>query len=78
MGQDKFTNTSRGFAYVEMGSQEEATKAIEHMHDGQVGSVSLLPVYSQLNPKLLGRWAEDHRGLCEWRRVCCIVCTAAC
>jgi RNA recognition motif-containing protein len=25
---DKFTNKSRGFAFVEMGSQEEATKAI--------------------------------------------------
>ena len=26
---DKFTNKSRGFAFVEMGSQEEANKAIE-------------------------------------------------
>ena len=25
---DKFTNKSRGFAFVEMGAQEEATKAI--------------------------------------------------
>ena len=25
---DKFTNKSKGFAFVEMGSQEEATKAI--------------------------------------------------
>ena len=25
---DKFTNKSRGFAFVEMGTQEEATKAI--------------------------------------------------
>ena len=25
---DKFTNKSRGFAFVEMGSQEEATKAV--------------------------------------------------
>ena len=25
---DKFTNKSRGFAFVQMGSQEEATKAI--------------------------------------------------
>ena len=26
---DKFTNKSRGFAFVEMGSQDEANKAIE-------------------------------------------------
>lgn len=31
---DKFTNKSRGFAFVEMGSEEEAQKAIE-MFDGK-------------------------------------------
>jgi cold-inducible RNA-binding protein len=29
---DKFTNRSRGFAFVEMGSQEEANRAIEQFH----------------------------------------------
>ena len=29
---DKFTHESRGFAFVEMGSQEEAAKAIETCH----------------------------------------------
>ena len=29
---DKFTNKPRGFAFVEMGSQEEANKAIEQLN----------------------------------------------
>ena len=29
---DKFTNKSRGFAFVEMGSEEEARKAIDEMN----------------------------------------------
>jgi cold-inducible RNA-binding protein len=29
---DKFTNKSRGFAFVEMGTQEEANAAIEKFH----------------------------------------------
>lgn len=31
---DKFTGKSRGFAFVEMGTQEEATKAVD-MHNGK-------------------------------------------
>lgn len=30
---DKFTGKSRGFAFVEMGSAEEATKAVELFHN---------------------------------------------
>lgn len=30
---DRFTNQSRGFAFVEMGSQEEANEAIEKFND---------------------------------------------
>jgi cold-inducible RNA-binding protein len=34
---DKFTSKSRGFAFVEMGSQEEATKAIEMFNGKDLG-----------------------------------------
>ena len=38
---DKFTNRSRGFAFVEMGSQEEANKAIEQFHGKEFGGRAL-------------------------------------
>jgi len=34
---DKFTSKSRGFAFVEMGTQEEATKAIEMFNGKDLG-----------------------------------------
>jgi len=34
---DKFTSKSRGFAFVEMGTQEEATKAIEMLNGKDLG-----------------------------------------
>ncbi|MBX3746841.1 MAG: RNA-binding protein [Verrucomicrobiae bacterium] len=33
---DKFTGRSRGFAFVEMGSAEEAEKAVELLHDQEL------------------------------------------
>lgn len=43
--QDKFTGKSRGFAFVEMGSPEEANKAIELFHgkefDGRTLTVNI-------------------------------------
>ena len=38
---DKFTSKSRGFAFVEMGTQEEATKAIELFNGKDVGGRAL-------------------------------------
>ena len=38
---DKFTNKSRGFAFVEMGSQAEATKAITELNGKDCGGRSL-------------------------------------
>jgi len=37
---DKFTSKSRGFAFVEMGTQEEATKAIEMLNGKDLGGTS--------------------------------------
>ena len=38
---DKFTNKSRGFAFVEMGTQEEATKAIAEMNGKELDGRAL-------------------------------------
>ena len=38
---DKFTNKSRGFAFVEMGSQAEATKAITELNGKDCGGRAL-------------------------------------
>jgi len=35
---DKFTSKSRGFAFVEMGTQEEATKAIEMFETARISA----------------------------------------
>src|SRR5258707_13249820 len=38
---DKFTNKSRGFAFVQMGTQEEATKAIDDLHGKELDGRAL-------------------------------------
>jgi cold-inducible RNA-binding protein len=38
---DKFTNKSRGFAFVEMGTQEEATKAVQMFNGKDLGGRAL-------------------------------------
>ena len=38
---DKFTNKSRGFAFVEMGSQDEATKAVQMFNGKDIGGRAL-------------------------------------
>ena len=38
---DKFTNTSRGFAFVQMGTQEEATKAIADLNGKELDGRAL-------------------------------------
>ena len=38
---DKFTNKSRGFAFVTMGTQEEATKAIAEMNGKELDGRAL-------------------------------------
>ena len=38
---DKFTSKSRGFAFVEMGSQDEANKAVQMLNGKDVGGRAL-------------------------------------
>ncbi|HUI07433.1 MAG TPA: RNA-binding protein [Verrucomicrobiae bacterium] len=38
---DKFTNKSRGFAFVQMGTQEEATKAIAELNGKELDGRAL-------------------------------------
>jgi cold-inducible RNA-binding protein len=38
---DKFTGKSRGFAFIEMSSPEEATRAVEMFHSKELGGRAL-------------------------------------
>lgn len=57
---DKYTGKSRGFGFVEMGSDEDAKKAIEELdkaeYDGKVITVSVA------RPKTEGRGRENGGG----------------
>ena len=38
---DQMTGRARGFAFVEMGSDDDARKAIDHLHGSQLGGRTL-------------------------------------
>lgn len=46
---DKFTNQSRGFAFLEMPNREEATKAISELNGSMLGGRSI--VVNEAKPK---------------------------
>jgi RNA recognition motif-containing protein len=49
---DQATGRARGFAFVEMGSDEDAQKAIRELNDSQVGGRSL--TVNEARPKTAG------------------------
>lgn len=63
---DKFTGRSRGFAFVTMGSVEEAQKAVEQLHDYDLGgrkmAVSLARPREERAPREGGSGGGDRGG----------------
>ena len=66
---DKFTGKSRGFAFVQMGTQEEANKAIEQFHNkefqGRALTVNVARPREERAPQQ--RWGGSNRGDYERR-----------
>lgn len=68
---DKFTGRSRGFAFVEFGSPEEANKAVEMFHNkefqGRPLTVNIARPREERAPRPGGGYRED-RGEARDRR----------
>ncbi|MGE3308339.1 MAG: RNA recognition motif domain-containing protein [Limisphaerales bacterium] len=63
---DKFTGKSRGFAFVEMGSPEEANRAVEQFHNqefqGRNLTVNVARPKEDRPPRQGGGGGGGHRG----------------
>jgi RNA recognition motif-containing protein len=57
---DQFTGRARGFAFVEMSSDEDAQKAIDQLHGSQVGGRTL--TVNEARPKTARAGGEGGRG----------------
>lgn len=57
---DKFTGRSRGFGFVEMASSDEAQRAIEALHDSDMGGRKL--TVSEARPQERRGGFGDNRG----------------
>ena len=65
---DKMTGKSRGFAFVEFGSQEEANKAIEQFHNKEFQGRTLTVNVARPREERAPRWSGNSRGDGEARR----------
>ena len=57
---DKFTGRSRGFGFVEMGSADEAQRAIDALHESELGGRKL--TVSEARPQERRGGFGDNRG----------------
>ncbi len=57
---DKFTGRSRGFGFVEMGSSDEAQRAIDALHESELGGRKL--TVSEARPQERRGGFGDNRG----------------
>ncbi|MDE0029074.1 MAG: RNA-binding protein [Deltaproteobacteria bacterium] len=57
---DKFTGRSRGFGFVEMGSADEAQRAIDALHETELGGRKL--TVSEARPQERRGGFGDNRG----------------
>ena len=65
--QDKVTGKSRGFAFVEFATAEEATKAVEQFHGKDFQGRALTVNVARPREERPPRWSSDRRGAGEAR-----------
>ncbi len=66
--QDRATGRSRGFAFIEMGSQAEADAAISQFHGKEFQGRPLTVNEARPREDQTARWRRWWRGLRRWRR----------
>jgi len=59
---DKASGKSRGFAFIELASAEEANKAVEQYHNKEFQGRSLTVNIARPREERPPRWAEQDRG----------------
>ena|SRR5437870_5330141 len=65
---DKVTGKSRGFAFVEFSTPEEAGKAVEQFHTKEFQGRALTVNIARPREERAPRWGENSRGDGEARR----------
>ena len=65
---DKMTGKSRGFAFVEYSSAEEANRAVEQFHNKEFQGRALTVNVARPREERAPRWAGNSRGDGEGRR----------
>ncbi len=64
---DKVTGKSRGFAFVEFATAEEAAKAVEQFHNKEFQGRALTVNVARPREERPPRWSDDRRGGAEAR-----------
>jgi len=64
---DKVTGKSRGFAFVEYATAEEASKAVEQFHNQEFQGRALTVNVARPREERAPRWSSDRRGAGEAR-----------
>jgi cold-inducible RNA-binding protein len=64
---DKVTGKSRGFAFVEFATPEEAAKAVEQFHNKEFQGRSLTVNVARPREERPPRWSGERRGASEAR-----------
>ena len=64
---DKVTGKSRGFAFVEYATAEEASKAVEQFHGKEFQGRALTVNIARPREERAPRWSGDRRGAGEAR-----------
>jgi RNA recognition motif-containing protein len=63
--QDKVTGKSRGFAFVEYATAEEANKAVEQFNGKELQARALTVNIARPREERAPRWSSDRRGAAE-------------